>query len=143
MRLDCGATNSPQVGAGIVLLYALLVLLAVGYAVNSQWSDVRSAISTLKWQAVVLSLVACLAGSTTSLMAWRAVLADEGYRLSPIAAGRINTEALRPKFTIDEKAIQRSIAAGINSRVQQDIARARDFQAYGRNPMGWHGVPPH
>jgi hypothetical protein len=62
---------------------------------------------------------------------------------SPIAAGRINTEALRPKFTIDEKAIQRSIAAGINSRVQQDIARARDFQAYGRNPMGWHGVPPH
>jgi hypothetical protein len=61
----------------------------------------------------------------------------------PITAGRINVDALRPKFTIDEKAIQRSIAAGINSRVQQDIARARDFQAYGRNPMGWHGVPPH
>ncbi len=68
---------------------ALLVLLAIAYAVNSQWSDVRSAITTLKWQAVVLSLLACLAGSTTSLMAWRAVLADEGYRLSPIAAGRI------------------------------------------------------
>jgi hypothetical protein len=31
----------------------------------------------------------------------------------------------------------------MNRRVQLDISRARDFQAYGRNPMGWHGVPPH
>jgi hypothetical protein len=61
----------------------------------------------------------------------------------PIAVGPINMDALRPKFTIDAKAIQRAWAADMNRRVQQDIARARDFQAYGRNPMGWHGIPPH
>jgi hypothetical protein len=65
------------------------VLAAIAYAVASQWGDVRSAIRTLQWESVVLSLVACLAGAGTSLMAWRAVLADEGHRLSPIAAGRI------------------------------------------------------
>ena len=36
-----------------------------------------------------------------------------------------------------------SFAAGINSRIQQDIRRAQDLAAYGRNPMGWHGPPPH
>jgi hypothetical protein len=62
---------------------------------------------------------------------------------TPITVGPINMDALRPKFTIDEKAIQRAWASDMNRRVQQDIARARDFQAYGRNPTGWHGIPPH
>jgi hypothetical protein len=57
--------------------------------------------------------------------------------------GPINIDAFNRGFTIDEKAIQRAWAADMNRRVQQDIARARDFQAYGRNPTGWHGIPPH
>jgi hypothetical protein len=50
---------------------------------------------------------------------------------------------LRNTFTIDTKQFQRAWASDMNRRVQQDIARARDFQAYGRNPTGWHGIPPH
>ena len=50
---------------------------------------------------------------------------------------------LNPSFAIDTKQFERAWASDINRRVQQDIQRARDFQAYGRNPMGWHGVPPH
>ena len=55
----------------------------------------------------------------------------------------INWNALRPTFKIDNDQIQRAVASGINSRIQQDIRRAQDFAAYTRNPMGWHGLPPH
>jgi hypothetical protein len=73
---------------------------------------------------------------------------DPGRRLglptgSPITVKPIDWGALNPGFTIDTKGIQRAWAEDMNRRVQQDIGRARDFQAYGRNPMGWHGIPPH
>ncbi len=55
----------------------------------------------------------------------------------------ISPDALRSPFKIDNNAIRRSIAAGINSQVQQDIRRAQDLAAYTRNPMAWHGAPPH
>jgi glycosyltransferase 2 family protein len=67
----------------------VLVIAAVGYAIASEWSDVRRALTSLKWESVALSLVACLAGSMASLMSWRTVLADEGYPLSPLVASRI------------------------------------------------------
>jgi uncharacterized membrane protein YbhN (UPF0104 family) len=92
------AASTPATGTGrgrarlIALLrpaIAVLVLAAIGYAVASQWSDVRRAITTLQWESVVLSLLACLAGALTSMMAWRAVLTDEGHKISPLAAARI------------------------------------------------------
>ena len=55
----------------------------------------------------------------------------------------INPNSFRPSFKLDDRDIQRAVAAGINSRIQQDIRRAQDLAAYGRNPMGWHGPPPH
>jgi hypothetical protein len=60
------------------------------------------------------------------------------YNFAPI-----NPDSLRPAFKIDEEQIRRAVAAGINSRVQQDIRRTQDFQAYARNPRAWHGIPPH
>lgn len=42
-----------------------------------------------------------------------------------------------------DPGLQRAIASGIGARIQQDIRRAQDITAYGRNPMAWHGVPPH
>ena len=42
----------------------------------------------------------------------------------------------------DFKVDQRVFASGINARIQQDVNRARDITAYGRNPMAWHGPPP-
>jgi hypothetical protein len=43
----------------------------------------------------------------------------------------------------DDAAFKRAAAAGINARIQQDIRRSQDLSAYARNPMGWHGMPPH
>jgi hypothetical protein len=44
---------------------------------------------------------------------------------------------------IDQAAINRAIAAGINSQIQQNYQRTQAITQYGRNPMGWHGPPPH
>jgi glycosyltransferase 2 family protein len=68
---------------------AALIFLAIGYAVVSQWNGVRSALLTLDWPSVVLSFVAAFAGTVASLMAWRALLADEGHPLPVLVAGRI------------------------------------------------------
>jgi hypothetical protein len=50
---------------------------------------------------------------------------------------------LPPSVEIDQKAISRAIAAGINSQVQQNYQRTQAMIQYGRNPMAWHGPPPH
>ena len=69
--------------------FAVLIFAAIAYAIVSEWSGVESALGTLAWQSVVLSFFAALAGTVTSLMAWRALLADEGHRLPPLTAARI------------------------------------------------------
>ena len=46
-------------------------------------------------------------------------------------------------FKIDEASMKRAMAAGINAQIQQSYNRSQDLAAYGRNPMGWHGAPPH
>jgi glycosyltransferase 2 family protein len=74
---------------------AILILTAIGYTVASKWTGtpakpgISDALRTLAWPSVLLSLAAVFAGTLTSLLAWRALLADEGHALSPIAAGRI------------------------------------------------------
>jgi hypothetical protein len=69
--------------------FAVLIFAAIVYAIVSKWNGVRDALGTLAWESVVLSFVAALAGTLTSLMAWRSLLADEGHRLPPLTAGRI------------------------------------------------------
>lgn len=70
-------------------LIGVLILGAIVYAVASRWSGVRSTLTTLAWPEVVLSLAAALVGTVTGMMAWRALLADEGHPSSPLVAGRI------------------------------------------------------
>jgi hypothetical protein len=41
-----------------------------------------------------------------------------------------------------DASTQRAINSGISARIGQDIRRAQDIAAYGRNPTAWHGVPP-
>jgi glycosyltransferase 2 family protein len=69
--------------------FAVLIFAAIVYAVVSEWSGVQSALGTLAWPSVVLSFVAAFVGTLTGLMAWRALLADEGHRLPPLTAARI------------------------------------------------------
>lgn len=68
---------------------ALLVFAAIAYAIASEWSGVRGALSTLDWPSVVLSFVAAFLGTVTGLLSWRALLADEGYPLPVLTASRI------------------------------------------------------
>jgi uncharacterized membrane protein YbhN (UPF0104 family) len=70
-------------------VFAVLIFLAIGYAIVSEWQGVRSALLTLDWPSVVLSFLAAFAGTVSSLMAWRALLADEGHPLPLLVAGRI------------------------------------------------------
>ena len=68
---------------------AVLAAVAIAYAVVSDWTGVRHALGLLAWQSVVLSFLAAVAGTVTSLMSWRALLADEGFLLAPFTAGRV------------------------------------------------------
>src|SRR6476646_8795688 len=68
---------------------AILIVAAVAYAVVSQWTQVKDAMQTLAWQSVLLAFVSVVLGSLTAVMAWRALLAEEGYRLPPLDAARI------------------------------------------------------
>jgi hypothetical protein len=61
----------------------------------------------------------------------------------PVTSFRnLNTVPLNT-FRLDDAAIKRSIAAGFNAQINQNINRSQDLAAYARNPMGWHGAPPH
>ncbi len=44
---------------------------------------------------------------------------------------------------IDQRAVNRAIAAGINAQVKQNYQRSQAMIQYGRNPIAWHGAPPH
>jgi glycosyltransferase 2 family protein len=77
------------------LAVAMLILAIIGYTVVSKWTGtpgrpgISDVLRTLAWPSVVLSLASVFAGTLTSLLAWRALLADEGHALSLIAAARI------------------------------------------------------
>jgi hypothetical protein len=44
---------------------------------------------------------------------------------------------------IDEASMKRAMAARAATRIEQNYPRSQDLAAYGRNPIGRHGVPPH
>jgi hypothetical protein len=56
---------------------------------------------------------------------------------------KVGDLSLGNKIHMDDASMRRAIGAAINSRVEQDIRRAQDLSAYSRNPMAWHGAPPH
>lgn len=68
---------------------AFVVVGVIIYAVARQWGEVRSGLRSLAWSSVLLSLAAALAGTGTSLLAWRALLKDQGHAIPVAAAARI------------------------------------------------------
>jgi hypothetical protein len=60
------------------------------------------------------------------------------FKIAPINPG-----AWRPQYQIDDRQIQRAVGASINNQIQQSIRQSQDMAAYTRNPMAWHGPPPH
>jgi hypothetical protein len=62
---------------------------------------------------------------------------------SPVTTSFTNLNLKPNAFQFDEASMKRAMAAGINAQVQQNYRRSQDLSAYARNPMGWHGAPPH
>jgi hypothetical protein len=71
------------------VIVAVLIVAAITYAVVSEWGDVSSALQTLNWANVVMAFLAVLMGMLAAGLAWRALLAGEGYPLPPWTAARI------------------------------------------------------
>jgi hypothetical protein len=65
------------------------------------------------------------------------------FETTPIPSFQVTGPLFKPYEFKPDPGLQRAIASGISSRIGQDIRRAQDISAYGRNPMAWHGVPPH
>jgi hypothetical protein len=65
------------------------------------------------------------------------------FRTTPIPSIKVTGPLFKPYEYKPDPALQRAIASGMSARIGQDIRRAQDIAAYGRNPMAWHGVPPH
>jgi len=65
------------------------------------------------------------------------------FSTTSVSFPKIGDLSLGSKMHFDDAAMKRAIAAGINNSVQQNIRRMEDISAYGRNPMAWHGPPPH
>ena len=61
---------------------------------------------------------------------------------APLSYPKLGDLSLGSKIQLDDAAMKRAMAAGLNSTIEQSIRRSQDISAYGRNPMGWHGVPP-
>jgi len=58
-------------------------------------------------------------------------------------AGPIDLSRLNLAPAIDTKEIQRLNAQAMASQIQANVRRMQDMSAYTRNPVGWHGLPPH
>jgi hypothetical protein len=61
---------------------------------------------------------------------------------TPLSFPKVGDLSVSGKVHLDDAAMKRAMAAGLNSSIEQGIRRSQDMNAYGRNPMGWHGPPP-
>ncbi|QIM21451.1 UPF0104 family protein [Phycicoccus sp. HDW14] len=70
----------------VVVRYGLLalVLVAVGWALARNWSEVSRELGRMSWPAVLAGLVLTTAAPVATLVGWRLLLADLGTRL-PVA----------------------------------------------------------
>jgi hypothetical protein len=59
-----------------------------------------------------------------------------------LIGARSGPENLTASFKIDDQAIRQAFASDMNRRLQPEIQRAQELAAYGKNPIGWHGIPP-
>jgi uncharacterized membrane protein YbhN (UPF0104 family) len=104
----------------------VLIIAAVGYAVVSQWSEVRTAITGMAWESVVLAAGAVVLGTVAGVMSWRALLAEEGHPLSVTDAGRVFLVGQLGKYlpgSVWSMVVQMELAARLG------VPRARTFTA--------------
>lgn len=112
---------------------AVLIGAAISYAVVSEWDDVVEAVQALAWPSVVLAFVAVLVGMVTAVLAWRALLAEEGFPLLPWIAARIFFVGQLGKYlpgSVWSVVLQMELARGAG------VPRARAFTT----SLAWVGL---
>ncbi|GAB4046345.1 lysylphosphatidylglycerol synthase transmembrane domain-containing protein [Catellatospora paridis] len=67
----------------------VLITAAIGWSVARQWDEVVEIFQRLSWPPVVAAVLAVLVGMGANVLAWRAALADLGFRVDVATAGRI------------------------------------------------------
>src|SRR5690242_2668888 len=75
-----GLMNKGPLGRVVRLVFVLAAVGLGGYALASQWSQVRSGLADLGWAAVAGALVAVLLAALTSMQSWRVLLGAFGSR---------------------------------------------------------------
>jgi uncharacterized membrane protein YbhN (UPF0104 family) len=112
---------------------AVLIGAAISYAVVSEWDDVVEAVQALAWPSVVLAFVAVLGGMVTAVLAWRALLAEEGFPLLLWIAARIFFVGQLGKYlpgSVWSVVLQMELARGAG------VPRARAFTT----SLAWVGL---
>lgn len=86
-------------GNSVVRVGLLAVVLAFcGYGLYTEWPQVTAGLARLHWYGVAASLAAAMTGTTSMMLAWRAILADLGSPLPLRAAARISFVAQLGKY---------------------------------------------
>lgn len=75
-----GLMNKGPMGRVVRVVFVLAAVGGGGYALASQWSQVRSGLADLGWAAVAGALVAVLLAALTSMQSWRVLLGAFGSR---------------------------------------------------------------
>jgi len=71
------------------VIFVLIALAALLVTLHAQRKEIGDAIDELSWTAIVGAEIALLIGVTTSMLAWRTILAGLGHKLHHTDAGRI------------------------------------------------------
>jgi glycosyltransferase 2 family protein len=126
-------TTRSRLVAVLRVAVAVLIVVAIGYAVTSEWPDVRAALQMLAWPSVLLAFLSALAGMVTAVLSWRALLADEGHVLQAWTAGRIFLVGQLGKYlpgSVWSVMVQMELANGAG------VPRARAFTT----SLTWVGI---
>ncbi|MBT8227197.1 MAG: flippase-like domain-containing protein [Dactylosporangium sp.] len=71
------------------LVFTVVIFVAIGYYLVTNWDAVRAAWETLTWTTMLLSTLAVLLGLAASSMAWRDAVRDIGNPVAFPAAARV------------------------------------------------------
>jgi len=79
-------------------VFVAAVVVAIVYTTARLWPDVQHTLASLAWPALLVSLLAVLAGLGAQTMAWRAALTDLGHRVGVSTAAQIYLIGLLAKY---------------------------------------------
>lgn len=91
-------TTRAKVVSALRVVMLVVVVLALGYTLESQWGTVSQTLSTLSWPTLILSEAALLAGLMATTYGWQIVLDDLGPKVGFRRGSQINLVGALGKY---------------------------------------------